>query len=255
DNLSVTSTGAPAPTASGNVSTGTFGLSYDAANGVNKVLLTNGQSWLSLGFAVGQQVFIPGYGVRTIVGYDNGVDGSGNPLVDGAQLPAVQITGPISLVSRYRFSGGLMLVGTTDGGTVTLPAGKVAASGLAVGMQVYVSGVNGTRTISAINGDVLTLTGGTIAPQSLTGTVAQVRSAGDDIRLTGPSCAGTLTATASTITRTNTATSDFVKDGFAVGQQIILGGGLTGIFTITNVTVDKVAGTSTITFSGGTLTP
>src|SRR5262249_11969562 len=86
DNMSVTSTGAPAPTASGNVSTGTFGLSYDAVNGVNKVLLTNGQSWLSLGFAVGQQVFIPGYGVRTIVGYDNGVDGSGNPLDGGVLL-------------------------------------------------------------------------------------------------------------------------------------------------------------------------
>src|SRR5262249_57825240 len=133
-NRSVTSTGAPAPTAAGNVSTGTFGLSYDVANGVNKVLLTNGQSWLSLGFAVGQQVFIPGYGVRTIVGYDNGVDGSGNPLdggvllVDGAQLPTKTITGTISLVSRYRFSGSLALVGTTDAGTVTLPVGKVAAS-------------------------------------------------------------------------------------------------------------------------------
>jgi len=104
---------------------------------------------------------------------------------------------------------------------VALPAGTVASAGLAVGQQLQISGVNGTRTISAINGDTLTLTDGPIVTASLTGTVSLVRIGGDTITLTGPSYAGTLTASFSagvgTITRGTTPTSDWIKDGFAVG--------------------------------------
>ena len=55
-----------------------FAVSVNA-DGKTALLLANGQAWQSLGFAVGQQVYITGVGVRTIVGFDN----SGTP--DGAQ--------------------------------------------------------------------------------------------------------------------------------------------------------------------------
>ncbi|HEX4527110.1 MAG TPA: PKD domain-containing protein [Gaiellaceae bacterium] len=318
--------------------TSTFTLypNYNGVSGVNGVLLTNGQSWISLGFAVGQQVFIPGQGVRTIVGYDNGpsnlTNSDGLPLdgavllVGGSALPAVQLTGTISLASRYRINASLTRIGAGDGGNVVLtgpsftgtatltpttitrgggswitdgfalgqqisvsgaasgtftiinltaltltvaPVGisslpsatgsvtvktnLVASSGLDVGQQVWVSGVNGTRTISAINGDTLTLTGGLIASGGpVAGTVSLMRIGGDNITLTGPTFAGTLTAaTATTLSRSISATSDWIKDGFAVGQQVILGGagGLTGVFNVTNVTK------GTLTLGGGTLTP
>jgi hypothetical protein len=243
--------------------TATFTLSS------NGLLLSNGQSWQSLGFrpALGSfssglqpTVFIPGYGVRTIVGYGNGVDAGGLPLDGGLLLldgtgPAVpvQLTTTVSLTNRYRVNNvALTLTGSATGGTVTLPVGTVANAGLAVGQQLQISGVNGTRTITAINGDTVTVTDGSIgpiAPISTSGTVSLVRIGGDTITLTGPSYLGTLTtnAVAGTIMRATTATSDWIKDGFANGQQITLGGGVTGVYTITSVTA------TTLTVAGGTL--
>src|SRR5207302_10009721 len=104
--------------------TAPFTLSHIGPN-LNGVLLKNGQAWAALGFAVGQQVFVPGYGVRTIIGYENGVgtNDDGLPL-DGAvllvdngnalgDLPTAQLTGTtVSLTSRYRVAGKLTLAGT-----------------------------------------------------------------------------------------------------------------------------------------------
>ena len=98
----------------------------------------------------------------------------------------------------------------------------------------------------------LTLSGGLIPTTSVSGgTVSLVRIGGDTITLTGPSFNGAVTtnAAAGTIMRSTTPTSDWVKDGFAIGQQVILGGGLTGVFTITGVSADG----TTLTVSGGTL--
>src|SRR4029077_1040574 len=109
-----------------------------------------------------------------------------------------------------------------------------------------------TGTVFSVTATTLTLTGSTLTANpaakltvavtgSATGTVAVVQIGGDHITLTGPNFAGTLTdaliaGPQQTITRSTTSTSDWIKDGFAVGQQITLGGGVTGIFTISNVT-------------------
>ena len=228
-------------------------LAVDGAatlTGLNGVVLANGQAWQSLGFAIGQRIYIPGQGVRTIKGFANGsgVGADGLPLdgavllVDGAAFTNTALTGTVSLTSRYRFTGALTLTGTANGGTVALPAGAVAASGLTAGQQVWITGVNGPRTIVSIAGDTLTVSDGPIGSGfSASGTVALARIGGDTITLTGAVFAGTLSTTASTITR---STGSWLTDGFAIGQQIILGGGLTGVFTITGATA------TTLTVSG-----
>jgi hypothetical protein len=207
----------------------------------NRITLANGQAWQSLGFAVGQQVYITGVGLRNVIGFDNdaGTRPDGTPLdgavllVDGAAL-AGPIAGTVSVASRYRATGALTLVGSGDGGTVTV-AGGLAGSGLAVGQQVWISGVNnGPRTIESINGGTITLSGGLIPTTNvLGGTLAAVRIGGDTITLAGPSFNGGVTTTATTITR---AAGSWVADGFAAGQKIVLGGGLAGTFAVTGVT-------------------
>ena len=131
---------------------------------------------------------------------------------------------------------------------MALAAGSFAAAGFAVGQLVWVSGVNnGPRTIASISADgkTLTLSGGPIPTASVAnGTVALVRIGGDNITLTGPSFNGNVSTTAGSITRTG---GSFIADGFAIGQQVILGGGLSGVFTITNVTA------TTLGLSGGTV--
>ncbi|HEY6031932.1 MAG TPA: hypothetical protein VIU44_15285, partial [Gaiellaceae bacterium] len=196
----------------------------------NGILLSNGQAWQSLGFLVGRQVYVPGQGVFTITGYANsaaanadGLPGDGAILLVAGSLPAVQLTGTISVTSRYHLNGTLTLTGTSDGGTLVLPAGSAASSGLVVGQQVWVAGVNGTRTIAAISGDTLTLTGGPIAP-SATGTFA----------VTSPT----------SITR---ATGSWTGSGFTAGQQVTLGGGLSGTYTVFSVTA------TTLTLTGSAL--
>ena len=244
--------------------TGTFtvttGLSLNGgpAN-LNGILLTNGQAWQSLGFAVGQKVYVPGAGLRTIMGFANdpslNVDGTprdGAILLVNGSLTAGSLSGTVSLATRYRVSGTLKLTGSSTGGTVAFTSGSVAGSGLAVGQQVWITGVgNGPRTITAINGNTITVTDGPIpTPAATAGMVALVRVGGDTIRLTGPSLAGLLTTTPTTITRATTPTSDWIQDGFAVGRQVILGGGLSGTFNVTGVT----ATTLTVTpVNGSTL--
>ncbi|MFZ1880264.1 MAG: Calx-beta domain-containing protein [Gaiellaceae bacterium] len=245
------------------------GLGLGSGSGpYNGILLTNGQAWQSLGFAVGQQVFVPGQGVRTIVGYANGVglNADGLPLdgaillVDGAAFTgATTLLGTVSLASRYRLIGDLTLTGSGDGGTVSLTVSPsvLTASGLNVGQQVWVSGVNnGPRTISSLVYNplsqllTLTLTDGLIpSPVSpiTSGTIALVRIGGDAITLTGPSFNGTVTTpTTTTIVRTD---GSWKTDGFAVGQQVILGGGLSGIYTVADISLDG----TTLTVSGGTV--
>ncbi|MDX6679730.1 MAG: large repetitive protein, partial [Solirubrobacteraceae bacterium] len=221
----------------------------------NGVLLTSGQAWQSLGFAVGQQVYIPGQGVRTITGFAN--DPSTNPsdgtprdgailLVDGAPLTGGPLTATISLTSRYRLTGTIALLGSADGGIVTVSGASVAGSGLAVGQQIWITGVNnGPRTISAINGNMLTVTDGPIVTTGATaGAISLVRIGGDTIKLTGPTFTGNVSTTPTTITR---AAGSWIADGFAIGRQIVLGAGTNATFNITNVTA------STLTIGGSPL--
>ena len=63
--------------------------------------------------------------------------------------------------------------------------------------------------------------------------MALVRLGGDTIRLTGPSFSGFLSTTPGAVTR---STGSWIDDGFAIGQQVILGGGLSGVFEISDVT-------------------
>ncbi|HEV8460189.1 MAG TPA: Calx-beta domain-containing protein [Gaiellaceae bacterium] len=233
--------------------TGTFAL------GGNGISLGNGQAWQSLGFAVGMQVYVPGQGVRTITGYANGAAGDGTVLlVNGSPFTAASAGATISASSRYKLSGNLTLVGAGTGGTVTTATGSFFDAGFAAGQLVWVSGVNnGFRTIDSISADgkKLTLSGGIIPTASVTGgTVALVRIGGDTITLTGPSFSGTATAAASTITRTDGGS--FITDGFAAGQQVILGGGLTGVYTIAagGVTANKLTFTTALATPTGPFT-
>ena len=225
--------------------TSTFTLSS------NGILLANGQAWQSLGFAVGDEVYMPGYGVRTIERLrERRVDQPGRRDAARRRDPDRQrarvhcppsLTGTISVTSRNRVSDTLTLTGTTDGGTVVLATKTVLGTGLAVGQQVRVTGVtNGVRTIVGISSDgkTITLSGGaipTVGPTS--GAVALVRVGGDTITLTGASFAGSLDTTATTITRSS---GSWIDDGFAAGRQVILGGDLGGVFDVIDVT-DTVA--------------
>jgi Ca2+-binding RTX toxin-like protein len=224
--------------------TGSFVLSG------NRVTLTNGQSWQALGFAYGQQVYVTGVGVRTVVGFDNDATyGDGSALLlSGATLGAAHtVAGTVSVTSRFRVTGTLALAGTATGGTVTVAS--IAGSGFAAGQQVAISGVNGLRTIVAISGNTLTLTGGALPTSVLAGTLSVVRIGGDTITLTGASTAATVNVTTSTLSRTDGGS--WITDGFTAGRQVILTGGLAGTFNVTNVT----ATTLTLTgVNGSTLT-
>ena len=225
------------------------GLTLNALTGLSGVLLTNGQAWQSLGFAVGQQVYLPGYGVRTVVGFANSL--TVNPsdatprdgavlLVNGSALPATTLNGTVSVTSRNLVASLVTLTGTANGGTVTLSTSSTG-TGLAVGQQVWITGVNnGTRTVSAISADgkVLTVTGGAIPTVAATnGTVARVRVGGDTVTMTGATFAGTVSTTPTSLTRSS---GSWIADGFATGRQVILGGALSGVFTITNVTASTL---------------
>ena len=89
--------------------------------------------------------------------------------------------------------------------SVTFTAGTVAGSGLAVGQQVAITGVIGTRTITAISGNTLTLAGGPMGVASgVVGTVSLVRIGGDTIVVTGGA-----STTAAGGPGSNTCTADF----------------------------------------------
>ena len=219
----------------------------------NGVLLTNGQAWQALGYRVGQTVYLPGYGYRMITSFGNGTlngiayDG-GVLNVDGAALPTTTLTGTISVSSRYRISGSIVLTpaGSGDGGTITVTpsAGTVAGSGLAVGMQLLISGLDSFWTITGISGNVITVTGGTLNPASFTGTVSAVRVGGDAITLTGASATGAFGSTSSTLTR---AVGSWITDGFAVNANVLLTG-----LSCTNGCAFKVLAVTatTLTLSG-----
>ncbi|HET7128184.1 MAG TPA: hypothetical protein VFJ93_03815, partial [Gaiellaceae bacterium] len=217
--------------------TSTFTLSSIGTN-LNGVLLPNGQSWAGLGFGpmlgsfqTGIQpiVFIPGVGLRNVVGWNNGtgMNADGLPLdgavllVDGDPLSGT-LTGTISLTNRYRVTGALTLTGSATGGTLVLPSGAVANYGLAVGQQLQISGVSGTRTITAINGDTLTLSDGPIEPFAT----------------------GNFVTTSTTITR---AMGDWLVDGFAIGQHVLITGDVTTSGTVQSVT------SATLTLTGATI--
>ncbi|MCA1841353.1 MAG: hypothetical protein LC723_13695, partial [Actinobacteria bacterium] len=207
----------------------------------NGISLTNGQAWKSLGYAVGQQVYVTGVGVRNVVGFNNDpINGDGAVLlIDGASLgaPLTVNDATVSVASRNRVAGALALVGSADGGTITVSSptfGSVAGSGLTVGQQVVISTIADIRTISAITGNVITVTGGAIATTSGAGTIALAGIGGDSVKLTGPSISGSFNTTPSKLVRTDAGS--FITDGFAVGQQVILTGGLAGAFNVTGVT-------------------
>src|SRR3954447_16605796 len=222
----------------------------------NGILLSNGQAWQSLGFLVGQKVYVPGYGVRTIVGYANAA--SLNPsdstprdgailLVDGLAFTTPSATlplpGTVSVTSRNRVTGGTVTLTTIgDGGKVVL-SNSVNGTGLALGQQVWITGVNdGTRTIDTISADgkTLTVSGGAIPNLGPTsGTVALVRIGGDAITLTGPNFAGSVNTAPGSLTRTGAGNS-WAADGLTKDRQVILGGG--SIFNVTSVVEVKVGG-------------
>ncbi len=170
--------------------TGTFDLvtqpTFDAnGNPIsgNEILRNDGVSWQSAGFTYGQQVYISGIGLRNIVAFDNSSYGDGSGLiVDGAAFTtALHVSGTVSVTSRYRVSGAF----SSTASSITLASGTFAASGLAPGMSVAISGVTGTRTIATVSGNKITLTGGAI-PATLTGgLIAAAKIGGDTLTVTG----------------------------------------------------------------------
>ncbi|HEY3922827.1 MAG TPA: hypothetical protein VGL76_12045 [Gaiellaceae bacterium] len=178
--------------------TGAFDLT------ANEVLRRDGLPWESLGFTYGQQVGIVGIpGSWTIVGFDNSIYGDGTALIlsGPALTPTTNVATTVAVTNRNRATGNFT-VGTN---TVTFTSGNLATSGLAVGQQVAITGVTGVRTITAITGNVLTLSGGPMAPASVVGgTVSLVRIGGDDIVVTGGS-----STTAAGGPGSNTCTVDY----------------------------------------------
>ncbi len=139
----------------------TLALGGSTLTGLNGIVLSNGQAWQSLGFAVGQKVYVPGQGVRTIIGFANGTgaNADGLPLdgavllVDGAAFTTATLTGTVSLTSRYRFTGAL-----TETGTTRTPApfrcrpARSQRRASPSASRSGSSGVNGPRTIVSIGG-------------------------------------------------------------------------------------------------------
>src|SRR5204863_6418055 len=81
--------------------------------------------------------------------------------------------------SRFHVEGTLTRTATT----VMLTG--IGTAGFAIGQQLVITGVDGTRKIEAISGDTLTLSGGTLTPGTVQGIVAAVRVGGDTITVTG----------------------------------------------------------------------
>ena len=171
----------------------------------NKILRRDGLPWQSLGFTYGQQISIVGIpGTWTIAGFDNSIYGDGTALVlsGPALTPATNVPTTVAVTSRYRVSGTFNRTATT---VMTFTVGTVAGSGLAVGQQVAITGVIGTRTITAISGNTLTLAGGPmIVANGVVGTVSLVRVGGDTIVVTGGA-----STTAAGGPGSNTCTADF----------------------------------------------
>ena len=167
----------------------TFDANESPLANANEVVRTDGLTWQNLGFAAGQTVYIKGVGPRKILGFDNSSFGDGSALiVDGttAAFNGQTVTGAVSVTSRYRITGAFS---TTTSSTITLGAlsfgSLTGTDALTVGTLVTITGVTGTRTISAINGNTLTLTGGPLPALGGTGTIAAVQIGGDNIVVTG----------------------------------------------------------------------
>ena len=255
----------------------TLALGGSTLTGLNGIVLSNGQAWQVSLTAVGQtRCYVPGYGrpapspgSRT----GTGANADGLPL-DGAVLLVERNRGvarradePLDSERSWLRSPGAAIAASIVGGIVhrhgyattpapftSLASGSVAADRASPSAsRSTITGVNGPRTITAIAGNTITVNGGAIASKvAAPGTVALVRIGGDSITLTGPAFAGALSTTPTSITR---STGSWITDGFAIGQQIILGGGLTGVFTITgaNATTLNVTGVngSTLTTQSG----
>jgi hypothetical protein len=166
--------------------------------GANSIIRQDGQPWHMLGFAAGQEVYITGIGLRTVLGFDNHVaaDGTLEPgavlLVDGDPFGLDEsgdvIDGVVVVANRFQLTADYVL----DPGDRTLTLGgsltgeDLVAAGLRVGMQVAVSGVVGYRTIAGIDGNVITLHGGNLPGLSVEdGLIAAVWMGGDTITVTG----------------------------------------------------------------------
>ena len=134
---------------------------------------------------------MPGFGVGTIVGFDNDVDlnADGTPrdgailLVDGARSPARCRSRHVSVTSRYRVDRHADADRQRDRRHRLEPDAGSVARRLRVGQQVWVTGVDTARARStSISGSTtLTLTGGADPDAGARrATVALVRIGGDD---------------------------------------------------------------------------
>ena len=224
--------------------------------GAGRLLLSNGQAWQALGFAVGQNVYVPGFGIVTVLGFDNSTitnpDGTskypgGIMLVDSPLAGMLPFNGTISVTSRYRVTGTLFVRRRHDHCLEPDLRLRVLAQ---VGQLVSITGLDGVRTIESINGNTITVSGGGLPVTGGVGTIAAARVGGDDIRLTGPAFTGTLTTTASTITRTSGSRK---ADGFAIGQLVLLNGGTFHVDGVTDLTL-TVSPVNGSTLAGGTST-
>ena len=184
--------------------TGTFQLitapaTFDAAenplSNAAEIVRTDGLSWQNLGFTAGETVYITGFGLRTVLGFDNNAtfgDGSalivsGSPSGFAGQTVA---NAAVSVTTRYRITGAFS--GVTNGATTsTITLGALSfgsltgTDALTVGTPVTITGVTGTRTITAISGNIFTLSGGPLTGIGTTGTIAAVLVGGDHITVTG----------------------------------------------------------------------
>ncbi len=165
-------------------------ISFAQFHGRNGIVRTDGQAWWNVGFAIGQRVYIEGVGTRTVIGFDNSSASADGDvlLVDGAPIatsPAAART--VAVTSRYTATGVFTAVNGAGSSTLTRTTGSWLTDGFTIGTPVAITGVTGTRVITAISSDgkTLTLTGGTLPAGPLSRTVAALRIGGDTITVTG----------------------------------------------------------------------
>src|SRR6185503_14051379 len=184
----------------------------------NQVVRRDGQPWQSLGFAVGQNVTIPGVGTRTVIGFDNSGYGDGSALVvSGAGMTGTNVSGVVA--AQDRMAAGTVRMGG-DTLVVTGGASTTAAGGPNSPLVIY-GDTSQDGTWYGGRTDVLSL-----------GNFGNKPFAHDEgVPVTITSSDGV----SAFITRTDGAS--WVAKGFAVGAQLTVNGLLYGTVARTSASI------------------